>query len=372
MSAIQRDIPPVLTGMATAVNPDMVSRTVQTHSLIHQLAPARLARCSHRDTSIALIIYSAVLVVLGSVVLECTAFGQASGFKLNPGDILYADSGNALDGGFVIKLDANSGQETVLSSGGFLQLPFAPLIDSTGQIVVSDSGRLIRINPKTGIQTVIANNNRGLLGYPQGIALSQSGAILVANLQAIIQVNPVNGQVRTVSAGGSFVFPLDVAVASNGELLVLNIAFPSQIVRVNPQTGAQYVVSQGGYLKNPQAITVGGNDIYITDVATADGNFGVGRILRVDGLTGNQTVVSTGGYLVGPVGIAMDAKGQLIIGDPYTVNPLSLDLVNGGYDGAIVRIDPATGEQTLLARGQGGYLNPRGVAVVPNLGLRGH
>jgi len=341
---------------------------VQINSLAHLFGPVRLARHSHRNTSIALIVHAALLVVLGNVVLESTAFGQTSGSKLNAGDILYADSGNALEGGFVIKVDPNSGQETVLSSGGLLQLPFAPIIDSTGQIVVSDSGRLIRINPKTGIQTVIANNNRGLLGYPQGMALNQSGAILVANLRAIIQVNPVNGQIRTVSAGGNFVYPVDVAVAPNGQLLVLNIAFPSQIVRVNPQTGAQHIVSQGGYLKNPQAITVAGSDIYVTDVATADGNFGIGRILRVDGLTGNQTVVSAGGYLVGPVGIAMDANGQLIIGDPYTVNPQSLDIVDGGYDGAIIRIDPTTGDQTLLARGQGGYLNPRGVTVVPNLG----
>lgn len=342
---------------------------MQINSLVHLLEPVGLTRHSRRNVSIAFI---GLLGILCSVVLGATAFGQTSASKLNPGDILYADSGNTVDGGFIIKVDPNTGQETVLSSGGLLQLPFAPLIDSTGQIVVSDSGRLLRVNPKTGIQTVIANNNRGLLGYPLGMALSQSGAILVANLRAVIQVNPVNGQIKTVSAGGNFVYPVDVAVAPSGQLIVLNIAFPSQIVRVNPQTGAQYVVSQGGYLKNPQAIAVAGNDIYITDVATPDGNFGIGQILRVDGQTGNQTVISTGGYLVGPVGITSDANDQLIVGDPYTVNPQSLDLVDGGYDGAIIRIDPASGAQTLLARGQAGYLNPRGVTVVPSLGPGRH
>ena len=52
-------------------------------------------------------------------------------------------------------------------------------------------------------------------------------------------------------------------------------------------------------------------------------------------------------------------------GDPSTVNAESLDPSSGGYDGAIIRIDPSTGNQTPLARGQGSYLNPRGVAVVP-------
>ncbi|HTL54028.1 MAG TPA: hypothetical protein VL361_00055 [Candidatus Limnocylindrales bacterium] len=357
--------------MVVAVNPDNVVGTVQPNSLFHLLGPVVLTRHSRRNSQIAVSGLTALLVILGSVVWESTGFGQTPGTKLNPGDILYVDSGNTVDGGFVIKVDPISHQETVLSSGGLLQMPFAPLIDSNGQIIVSDSGRLIRINPKTGNQTVIANNSRGLLGYPLGMALSQSGAILAANLRGIIQVNPVNGQIRTVSTGGNFVFPVDVAVGPNGQLLVLNIAFPSQIVRVNPQTGAQQVVSQGGYFNNPQAITVAGNDIYVTDVATADGNFGIGRILRVDGQTGGQTVVSTGGNLVGPVGIAMDANGQLIVGDPYTVNPQSLDIVDGGYDGAILRIDPASGAQTVLARGQGGYVNARGVTVVPNPGAGG-
>ena len=59
---------------------------------------------------------------------------------------------------------------------------------------------------------------------------------------------------------------------------------------------------------------------------------------------GTQTVVSEGGNLVGPVGIAVDDNGQLIVGDPYTINPASQDL----YDGGVIRIDPSTGAQTLL------------------------
>ena len=353
--------------MVLAANPDTLPNTVQPKSLSY-LGTVGPIRHSRRNAPFGIGAFPSLLLLLGSLVFASTSFGQTSGIKLNPGDILYVDSGNFIDGGFLIKVDPNSHQKTVLASGGLLTTPVAPLIDSNGQIIISDSGRLIRINPKSGAQTLVVNNARGSLGYPMGMTLSQSGAILVANLHAIIQVNPVNGQVRTISAGGNFVFPVDVAVAANGQLLVLNLGFPSQIIRVNPQTGAQQVVSQGGYFNNPQAITVHGNDIYVTDVASADGNFGTGRILRVDGQTGAQTVVSTGGYLVGPVGIAMDANGQLIVADPYTINPQSPDLADGGYDGAILRIDPATGAQTLLARGQDGYVNARGVTVVPTPG----
>ena len=44
----------------------------------------------------------------------------------------------------------------------------------------------------------------------------------------------------------------------------------------------------------------------------------------------------------------------------YTKKELEHDF----YDGGIIRINPATGEQTLLARGQGDYVNPRGIAIV--------
>src|SRR5436189_3867608 len=95
--------------------------------------------------------------------------GQSVNRKLNPGDIIYADSGDAVHGGFIIKIDASSGEQTVLSSGGYLQLPFDPVVDATGEITVSDSGRLIGINPETGTQSIIADKTRGALGLPYGI-----------------------------------------------------------------------------------------------------------------------------------------------------------------------------------------------------------
>ena len=126
------------------------------------------------------------------------------------------------------------------------------------------------------------------------------------------------------------------------------------------------MISRGGRLKNPQALAVAGDDIYVTDVATADGNFGIGLVLHVDANTGKQKVISEQGLLVGPVGIAIEEDRQLIVGDPYTINPKSSDLADGGYDGAIIRINPVTHKQTLIARGRGSIVNPRGIVIVPN------
>ena len=126
-------------------------------------------------------------------------------------------------------------------------------------------------------------------------------------------------------------------------------------------------MADAGFLGFLLGITVQGNDIYVTGVQGNDQNFGVGHVVHVVANTSMQTLVSRGESLVRPVGITMDESGQLIVADPYTINLESADL----FDGAIIRINPATGEQSLIARGHGSLVNPCSVTIVtsPN---RGH
>jgi sugar lactone lactonase YvrE len=275
------------------------------------------------------------------------------------GDIVYTDSFGA-----VFSLNPVTRAGAIVASGGKLIQPFGIVLDANRNVYVSDTWAraIIRIDAVTGAQTVVATGAK--LGTPFGIAVDSRGDILVANGQAILRLNALAGQPAVVSAhgrfGGSGGSPLVVAVAGNGDLIVANVGVASEIVRVNPRNGFQSLISNGGYLKRPAGIAINGNDIYVTDVATPDGNFGVGTVIRVDMATGAQTLVSSDGHLVGPVGIAVDENGQLVVGDPYTINQASPDL----YDGAIIRINPADGGQTLLLRGQGNYVNPRGIAVV--------
>ncbi len=317
--------------------------------------------CKRRNFFAPLIGLVGVIFTLGTLAQDPSAFRQGVGIGLQPGDIVYVDSGDAIHGGFVIKVNPVTGEKTVIASGGLLRMPFGVVIDADGQIIVSDSGRLIRIDPETGSQTLIADNSQGDLGWPCGLAMQHHNSIVVANLQAVIRVNPNSSQIQTVSAGGSLLYPLCVAVTEREELIVLNMAFPPEIIRVSPN-GAQTVIARGGLLNRPQALAVRGDHIYVTDVATADGNFGIGRVIDVDARTGEETIVAEAGFLCGPVGIAVDEEGQLIVGDPYTINLDSPDR----FDGGIIRINPATQEQTLIARGEGSFVNPRGVAIVPS------
>jgi hypothetical protein len=102
------------------------------------------------------------------------------------------------------------------------------------------------------------------------------------------------------------------------------------------------------------AATLAQGDILVND--------GVSTIIKIDLTTGNQTIVTTGGLLGYVGGMAIDADGQILVLD------LCVQLVAPG----IVRIDPATGAQTIVTMGgligppNGCYGTPPLIAIDPN------
>jgi streptogramin lyase len=298
---------------------------------------------------------------LGSTLI---VMGAVAATPLQVGDILWADSFGA-----VFKYTPATEEHSMFASGDKLVQPFGIAVEANGDVLVSDTGALaiIRIDSQTGTQSVLSSGPR--LGVPYGIALEQDGNIVVANSEAIVRVDPISGNPTPVSERRQFgpfggYHPLGVAVADNGDLIVANGGLSGGLIRVNPRNGQQKRLTKEGALKWLQAIAINGNDIYVTALATDDGNFGVGRVVHFDLRARVPIEISYGRNLVGPVGIAVDGDGQLVVGDPYTINPDSLNL----YDGGIIKIDPL-GNQNLLVRGDGDFVNPRGVAIVRAVSL---
>jgi sugar lactone lactonase YvrE len=138
------------------------------------------------------------------------------------------------------------------------------------------------------------------------------------------------------------------------------------VLRSNPVTGALEEVSrngaQGSLFEHPYDIAVapGGGSLYVVDMGafasganpTADG-----RIIRVDPATGAQSLVSQGGELVDPAGIAVAPDGGLFVIENVGVGP--------AQDPAVIRIDPATGAQSVLTRGDN-LCYPFGIALEPS------
>ena len=281
-------------------------------------------------------------------------------------EIVFTDSQAA-----VLRADTLTGGHGVIAKESELMQPFGIAVGQNGELFISDTGclGLLGIDPASGDQRLITRG--GLLGVPFGIAVERSGMVLVANAQALLRVDPETGAQSLVSSPvlsqSLFQFPLAVALAENGDIFVADAL--GLIFRVDPNSGAQTLISSGGYLQRPQGIAVRGNNLYVTDVATSDMNFGIGRIIRIDINTGQQSELSKGGNLVGPVGVAVEPNGNLIVGDPYTINHERIDADTGdAFDGAIIRIDKNTGEQQVIARGSQDFVNPRGVAVIQTQG----
>jgi hypothetical protein len=135
-------------------------------------------------------------------------------------------------------------------------------------------------------------------------------------------------------------------------------SFPIGIIGVNPTTQAQFPVSidssqDGSLFTLPTYVTEGADgQLYVTDLQA----FGSGAIIRVDPNTGQQFLVSEGGLLNGPNCLAW------VNGELYVANEADAS----GTVHSIVQVDPHTGTQTLITDGSnGGFSVPTGMVPGP-------
>lgn len=152
-----------------------------------------------------------------------------------------------------------------------------------------------------------------------------------------------------------------VLSVADGTVLVINAPnknphSPLGVVGVNPHTGAQSLVSTGGYFSGPLDLREAPNrDLYVADqTAFGTAQYMGGAIIRIDPGTGKQQVVARGGLLNGPDAIEV-LHGHIFVTDA------------GPFDGSVhdlVEINPANGEQRLISRG-GSFSIPIGLAPAP-------
>jgi hypothetical protein len=153
----------------------------------------------------------------------------------------------------------------------------------------------------------------------------------------------------------------EVLALADGTLLVATLpsaASPSSpigIIGVNPLTGEQTPVSTGGLFSLPTYIDEAPDgQVYVSDLHA----FGTGAVISVDPNTGQQRLLARGGYLNGPMVLAV-VDGYLYVGN------------EGDGSGAIhniVQIDPSTGKQRLITEG-GGFTILGGMVPAPGNNL---
>jgi outer membrane protein assembly factor BamB len=120
-------------------------------------------------------------------------------------------------------------------------------------------------------------------------------------------------------------------VLSSGEIFVDSESGGS-IYAVNPTSGATTLISTGGLQFDPNHIVLSDQGQIFTAERTKRGTANPG-IVRTDPVTGDQTLVASGPLLADPLALAFDQSSDLVVGN-------SAD--------QLVRVNPQNGTQTLL------------------------
>ncbi len=224
--------------------------------------------------------------------------------------------------------------------------------EANGNLIIGEDGgsRLIRINPATGLQTILSSSSVGAgpaMSSIYGLAVDAGGHIIVASFgnQNILRVDPVTGD-RTVLASSSvgsgvaMETPFGVMVDTGGTIL-----FPSwdgtAILRLDPTTmvrthlSSSSSVGSGPSLSRPTAVLRLPDGDY-----AALNNYETNYVLRIDPATGDRTLISGTTQGDGP---AIGSRYSMALADDGNLYVADFD------NNRIVRVDVATGDRTVVS-----------------------
>jgi len=218
------------------------------------------------------------------------ATSHSGALALEPGDIFVVTQA----AGNVYRVDPQTGNRSLLSSGGDLQNPSHVLFDEQGRLLTAERsfGGIVRVHPVTGAQDVVASG--GILGTPVALDFDLSGDLVVATREETL---------------------VHVDLASSTQSLITNVFDMFSMQDVDVDASGNYVVLDFGSFGSPN-----------------------GRIIKVDADTLQQTTIASGGMLFNPADLLIDSSGNFIVSNR-----------GGGSGTQILRIDATTGDQFLLA-----------------------
>lgn len=199
----------------------------------------------------------------------------------------------------------------------------------TGDVLVADYqaftgnvGGIIKVNPRTGKQSVVSNNEQGinassqLFEAPWSLILTPQGKLIVTDQSAgtaggLISVDPATGKQTLLSSNDQ---PINV--------------------------GTAYYSGPSGIIRLPSG------KLAVSDT----GAFGDGGVIGVNPASGKQSKLSANDQPVntgttelfqgGAYGIATNGRGAIYVADTNAFT---------GNDGGIIGVDPATGKQRELS-----------------------
>jgi hypothetical protein len=287
------------------------------------------------------------------------------------GDVFLADSANnrirKLTPAGTISTLAGNGTAGFSGDGGpatsaALNSPFGVAVDAGGDVFLADyrNQRLRKVTPAGTISTFAGNGTQGFSGDggpatgaqlngPFGVAVDAGGDVFLAESgnQRIRKVTPA-GTISTIAGNGTQGFsgdggpatraqlfnPEGIAVDASGDIFIadsgnnrLRKVTPAGAISTFAGTGTQGFSGDGGpatsaALNNPFGVAVdAGGDVFLGD----SGNNRIREVTpagTISTLAGNGTFgfsgdggPATSAALAGPIGVAVDASGNVFIAD---------------------------------------------------------
>ncbi|MFV1967442.1 MAG: hypothetical protein ACC628_18590 [Pirellulaceae bacterium] len=320
---------------------------------------------------------------VSSVLSSSCVLPSAQAATLRARDIVVADEQA------VFLVDPMTGDRTLISGNSTGSGPnFVSLqdvaVDEKGNIFVTNlnnletiGGSLMRVDAATGDRTLVTGGGVGSGPFPEfssprGIDLDQDGNILVTvKERAVVRVLPETGERVAVSgldfSEGEPFFDtaLGIAISAQGDIFVMDDegdgeTLEDMLFRVDPSTGKRTIVSDNSIGGEPRFDRLGvGIDLDDAgNVLVVSSN----QVLAVDPTTGIRTLVSGGPVGSGP---SFDSAFGLDY-DPFSGRILIADA-----SGSVLSVDPATGDRVVLSGSGVGdgpnFVAPHAVAVVPFL-----
>jgi streptogramin lyase len=211
-------------------------------------------------------------------------------------------------------------------------------------VTVTSDGNVVRIDPATGAQTLLADVGAGEF---VGLGLESSGDLLVTDMldAELLRIDASDGRVSLVSSGGTSLWasPQQLAARPTGDAVVCD-EVGDAILEIDPGSGAQTILSNGGLLSSCVGVALEANgDALVSDLANG--------LLRVAAGAGAQTQIPVSPALDDPRGLALEDAGHVVVVDSV------LD--------AVYRVALASGTRTTVSSGQN-LVDARGIAVEPN------
>jgi PKD domain-containing protein len=292
----------------------------------------------------------------------------------------------------ILRADPATGGLTEISRNGsqgdLFRHPYDIAVAGDGSLLVADmgafatstdhtaDGRIIRVDPVTGQQSIVTSGN--LLVDPAGLTIAPDGLIYVVEnvgtlgTPSVISVNPATGAQALVTQGGQLCYPFGIAAEADGSLLVTNYGDFSDgstvincvydfgaLIRIDKDTHAQTILSRnapewGNLFRNPLGITVEPSGRIL--LVNQNGGTALVAVDRQTGVQDAETPNTGTDRIVVPQRPSVTPDGDVVLSD------FTLDDQEGG----LVSVDLPDGTQSILRQDKQLFNNPLGVAVVAN------